>query len=129
MEAVFWTDLTNQQLFGSLWLPEATSFGWLIHTCSGSAGGFGSPRTKRCGFFSKASRSGLRSRIRRMTKLISPLPDCVLLSHYPLHRALRAQLLSLIEKCDITLSRSLVRESLLVKHLPHSLTNLSRRGF
>src|SRR3990167_7848015 len=61
-----------------------------------------------------------------MTKLIPPLSDLVALSQNPIQGALRAQILPLIEKRGVNLSRRLVTKPLSVENAQHLLIFLSR---
>src|SRR3989338_994294 len=62
-----------------------------------------------------------------MTKLIPPLSDLVALSQNPIQGALRAQILPLIEKRGVNLSRRLVTKPLSVENTQHLLMFLSRQ--
>src|SRR3972149_5794739 len=62
-----------------------------------------------------------------MTKLIPPLSDLVALSQNPIQGALRAQILPLIEKRGVNLSRRLVTKPLSVENTQHRLALLNRQ--
>src|SRR3989338_8086330 len=62
-----------------------------------------------------------------MTKLIQPLSDLEALSQNPIQGALRAQILPLIEKRGVNLSRRLVTKQLSVENTQHRLALLNRQ--